>query len=163
MVGSVWQCRKCVSRILFEKAMEIAGHLGYEDFKGSNGYLDRWKKHYSVKQMKISCESGGVTVDSWKERLSDILQGYSVKDIWNLDETGCFWRALPDKGLNQRAKACKDGKQSKQRITVTFIVNADGDSKTMPIVIWKSDKPWCFKVNVQEPTTCALLQPKENL
>ena len=43
---------------------------------------------------------------------------------------GYFRRALPDKGFNQRAKACKGGKQSKQRITVTFIVNVDGESET---------------------------------
>ena len=46
--------------------------------------------------MKVSGESGevsGATVDSWKERLTDILQGYSANDIilWNIDETGCFW------------------------------------------------------------------------
>lgn len=42
-------------------------------------------------------------------------------------------------------KACKGGKQSKQRKTVTFIVNAVGASEAKPIVIWKSDKPRCFK------------------
>ena len=54
-----------------------------------------------------SGESGdvsGATVDSWKERPPDILQGYNAKDIWNLDETGCFWQALPDQGFNQRVK-----------------------------------------------------------
>lgn len=135
-------------RILKEKALEIAGQLGCEEFKASNGWLDRWKKRYNVRQMKVSGESGdvsGATVDSWKERLPDILQGYSAKDILNLDETGCFWRALPDKGFNQRTKACKGGKQSKQRITVTFIVNAVGASEAKPIVIWKSEKPRCFK------------------
>ena len=51
------------------------------------------KKRYNVRQTKVSSESGdvsGATVDSWKERLPDILQGYSAEDIWNLDETGCF-------------------------------------------------------------------------
>ena len=42
-------------------------------------------------------------------------------------------------------KDCKGGKQSKQWITVTFIVNAAGASESKPIVIWKSDKPRCFK------------------
>ena len=42
-------------------------------------------------------------------------------------------------------KACKGGKQSKQQITVTFIVNAVGASEAKPIVIWKSGKPRCFK------------------
>ena len=135
-------------RILCEKAKEITERFGFEDLKASNGWLDRWKKRHHIKQMAVSGESGGVsgaTVDSWKERLPHILEGYSPEDIWNLDETGCFWRALPDKGFGQRTKECKGGKKSKQRMTVTFIVNAAGASEAMPIVIWKSEKPRCFK------------------
>lgn len=94
--------------------------------------------------MTVSGESGdvsGATVDSWKERLPHILEGYRTEDIWNLDETGCFWKALPDKGFGQRAKECKGGKKSKQRMAVTLIVNAAGAREVMPIIIWKSKMP----------------------
>lgn len=84
------------------------------------------------------------TVESWKERLPEILEGYKAEDIWNLDETGCFWRALPNKGLCQKSKACKGGKKSKERMTVALIVNAVGE-KEKAIVIWKSEKPRCFR------------------
>ena len=49
--------------------------------------------------MKINGESGdvsGLTIDSWKKRIPELLQGYSAENIWNLDETGCFWHALPE-------------------------------------------------------------------
>ena len=62
--------------ILKEKALEIARHLGCDEFKASNGWFDRWKKRYNVRQMKVSGDSGdvsGATVDSWKERLLEIL------------------------------------------------------------------------------------------
>ena len=68
-------------RILCEKAKEIAERLGFENFKASNGWLDRWKKRHHVKQMTVSGESGdvsGATVDSWKERLPHILEGYGI-------------------------------------------------------------------------------------
>ena len=55
--------------------------------------VDRWKKRYNVKEMKINGESGdvrGETVDSWKERLPELLRGYPIENIWNLDETACF-------------------------------------------------------------------------
>ena len=43
---------------------------------------------------------------------------------------------------------CHGGKKSKHRFTVALIVNADGE-KEVPIVIWKSEKPRCFKgINV---------------
>ncbi len=30
----------------------------------------------------------GVTVDSWKERLPELITGYAKEDVWNMDETG---------------------------------------------------------------------------
>ena len=41
----------------------------------------------------------------------------------NIDKTGCFLRALPDKGFGQKTKD-KRGKQSKNRVTVALVVNA---------------------------------------
>ena len=61
-----------------------------------------------------------------------------------MDETGCFWRALPDKGLAETTKECKGGKQSKHRVTIAFFVNGAGESES-PIVIWKSNNTRCFK------------------
>ena len=98
--------------------------------------------------MTASGESGevkGTTVDSWRDRIPEIVAGYNAQSIWNMDETGCFWRALPDKGLAQKGKACKGGKKCKQRVTVAFFVNAAGGKEGKPIVIWKSDNPRCFK------------------
>ena len=40
------------------------------------------------------------TLESWAERLPEIVKGYELKDIWNADETALFWRALPDKSLS---------------------------------------------------------------
>ena len=74
-----------------------------------------------------------------------------------------FGEPFPDKGFNWRAQACKDGKQSKQRITVVFVINAVGESESMStIVIWKSDKPRCFK-NVNKSASHAILQPNKSM
>ena len=132
---------------LQEKAKEIASRLGKPDFKASNGWLEKWKRRYGIKQVIVSGESGDVsdlTVESWKERLPELLRGYKPEDIWNLDETGCFWKALPDKGFGQKKSQCKGGKKSKQRFTIVFIANAAG-GKERPVVIWKSKNPRCFK------------------
>ena len=83
-------------------------------------------------------------MESWRERLPEILQGYSAENIWNLDETGCFWRAFPEHGFGKKGSLCKGGKKVKQRFTITFIANAAGE-KESAIVIWKAEKPWCFK------------------
>ena len=100
-----------------------------------------------MKQLKISGESADVrgdTVDSWKERLPEIVEGYDKENIWNMDETGVFWQALPDHGFGQKGKQYFGGKKSKQRVTVAFFVSAAG-TKEKPILIWKSETPRCLR------------------
>ena len=68
------------------------------------------------------------------------MRGYSREDIWNDDETSCFFHALPDKILADAKAACKGGKRAKIRITLAFLVNASGGEE-MPVVIGKSASP----------------------
>ena len=121
------------------------------------------ERHYNVGYVKISGESAdvsGVTVESWKERVCELVEGYAAEDIWNLDETGCFWRALPDRGFAQKGASCHGGKKSKERMTVTFLVNAAGGKETA-IVIWKSAKPRCFKsIDISDLPVSYFSQPK---
>ena len=77
--------------------------------------MESWKKRHNIKQVFVSGEAGevrGETVSFWKERLPEIINGYNVKDIWNLNETGCYWRALPEKGFDEKGKRCKRGKKA---------------------------------------------------
>ena len=79
-----------------------------------------------------------------------MIQGCAKEDIkfWNMDKTGVFWRALPDRtvGLGRsKGKQCKGGKKGKHRITVAFFVSASS-IKEKPIVIWKSKNPRCLKL-----------------
>ena len=99
---------------LCEKAKEIAEHLAILNFKASNGWLDRRRKRYNVKKMMISEEAGDVrrkTDDSQKERLPELLQGYSSCDIWNLDETAGFHKVLPDRGYGKKQSQCMVAKR----------------------------------------------------
>lgn len=45
---------------LIEKAKEIAARLNKPDFKGSNGWLQKWKKKYNIRQVAVCGESGDV-------------------------------------------------------------------------------------------------------
>ena len=42
------------------------------------------------------------------ERLPELVSGYSKDDILNMDETGLFFCALPDKGFTKRVAVAKE-------------------------------------------------------
>ena len=76
-----------------------------------------------MKKVKINGEAGdvrGETVHSWMERLPELLQGYSSRDIWNLDETACFWKALPDHGFGKKDHSAKVAKKPSRGLPLPF-------------------------------------------
>ena len=64
------------------------------------------------------------TVSSWIGRQQELTVGYSLENIWNMDESRCFFKALPDVGLVQKGKQAKGGKKSKQRFTIALVLLA---------------------------------------
>ena len=55
-------------------------------------------------------------------RLPEIVAGYKKEDVWNMDESGVYWRSLPDNGFAEKGKGCQGGKKSKYRLTVDFFL-----------------------------------------
>ena len=124
--------------LLKEEAMEIKINSKIVTLTGFLLQMDGLKSG----MQRIVGEGGDVpeeTVSSCTERL------YSLENIWNMDESGSFFKALPDAGLVQKGKQAKGGKKSKQHFTIAFFVSATGQKIDKPIVIWKSKLPQCFK------------------
>ena len=85
--------------------------------------IDRWKKRHNIRQVKVSGESGevsGVTVNTWLERIPELVSEYAIADIWNLNETGVFWTALPEQRFGQKGKECRGGKKSETKSDCCF-------------------------------------------
>ena len=77
------------------------------------GWLNKWKLSHGIKEKQISGESLEVSktiVESWMERIRELCKGYELKDIENIDESGCYFKALPAKELAQNSKKQKVGK-----------------------------------------------------
>ena len=98
---------------LIAKAKEIAERLEKPNFKGSNGWLCKWKERYNIKEFAVCGESGdvqGSTIDSWKERLPEIVSGYTKETIiiWTRPESSgglCLVRDLErkEKGVREES------------------------------------------------------------
>ena len=48
-------------------------------------------------------------------------------DVYNMDETGLFYRSLPDKSLTVKGEQCNGGKHAKDRITIVLCANMAGE------------------------------------
>lgn len=73
-----------------------------------------------------SVEDGTDAMRSWASSLQTILAEYRPSNIFNADETGLFFRLLPDKTLEFKAVDCHGGKNNKERVTVTVCANMSG-------------------------------------
>lgn len=135
--------------LIKEKAIEFAKKLNMNDFQGSNGWLDKFTSRHNVIYRTLSGESADVnTVDCtvWQTvTLPKLIQTYNPDNVFNLDETGLFFKCLPNKTWTFKNDDCFGGKHSKERVTVLLCCNWSGTEKLKPLVIGKSKRPRCFK------------------
>ena len=90
-------------------------------------------------------ESAGVDpsiCNQWMQQLSWICEGYNLKDIWNCDETGTFFRSIPSKSFIKNGEVPHGTKAQtlKERFTVLLCCNALGEKENIWI-IGKSKHP----------------------
>ncbi|KAI4470778.1 hypothetical protein MML48_1g16756 [Holotrichia oblita] len=111
--------------VVKEKALEAATLLNIKQFKASNGWLEKCLKRHNIPFRNIcdkSAKVDGDLVANWKNRLPHILANYGSRNIYNLDETGLFFRVLPTAFSLKRDK-CNGGKAAKERLTVMLCTN----------------------------------------
>ncbi|UYV79666.1 TIGD4 [Cordylochernes scorpioides] len=134
--------------ILQQKAIYYAMGMKYDEFEASNGWLDRFKARRNIIFRKICGEERAVNplvVEDWKEKIPSFLDKYSPSNIYNIDESGLFYKCLPDKTLTFKGDTCSGTKRSKERITFLAGTNMDGSDKLPLLVIGKYAKPRCFR------------------
>jgi hypothetical protein len=95
---------------IIQKAKEFGSMLGIEEgthFSYSQGWLEKFKIRYKIKQYQIHGESGSVSeefVDLARNETREFIKswlakgnGRSLRDVFNLDETALFYKLLPTK------------------------------------------------------------------
>ena len=131
------------------KANDFAQKLGHNDFKCSNGWLDRFKSRYGLVFRAQPVEATGVSVDPsavWHQNiLPYYLNDYHPKNVFNVKETGLLYRMLPTNTFAFKGETCSIGKLCKDRITLVVGTNMDGSEKLPLLLIGKNRNPHCFR------------------
>ena len=138
--------------ILSTKALGFAFLLKEEKFKGSDGWIDNFKKRHNLRQYNIHGEAASAPLqdlDTMRENLRETLKEYDPENIFNCDETGLFWKMKPSRTISNGPVS--GTKQSKDRVTVLLTCNVTGSEKLCPLFIHKYENPRPLK-NIDKRT-----------
>jgi len=134
--------------MLIEKAKLLANGLGVPEgaLQFSSGWLHKFKERNGIRQEKLYREADSADNTAILEALPilhDKCANYPLERIYNMDETGLFYRLEPDRTL--ATKRLTGRKKNKERLFIALCTNANGSHKLRPLIIGKSAKPRCFK------------------
>ncbi|XP_029404952.2 jerky protein homolog-like [Bactrocera dorsalis] len=129
---------------------EFARLYPQKQFSASDGWLTNFKKRYGIRNLKIcgeilSSDTAEITPFIHKLRTTMDEMGITEAQLYNADESGLFYRMLPDRTFVAATEKTAPGRKIlKERITFMLCANADGSHKLKPMVIGKSANPRCF-------------------
>ena len=122
-----------------------------KSFSASKGWLVGFLKRNSLHNVKITGEVASANTEGAKdfpEKLAIIIEdgGYLPDQVFNADETGLFWKKMPDRTYIAKSEKKASGfKASKDRITLLLCSNASGDRILKPLVINRFLRPRALK------------------
>ncbi|KAG7167594.1 Tigger transposable element-derived protein 1-like 8 [Homarus americanus] len=137
------------TRSVKEYAHEL--YAAPKPFNASSGWLQRFKKKNKITNINIGGEEASadrVAAREFPPFLREIMEEgqYTDDQVFNMDESGLFWKKLPSKTfLVKNASKCRGRKLQKECITVLFTTNASGTCKLKLSVIHTARKPHAYK------------------
>jgi len=113
----------------------------------SNGWVDRFKSRHGLRYRARHGEAGSVidcpTMATDLAYIQAKVAQFAPSDQYNCDETGLFWKLVPDRSLS--SQTLPGVKKEKSRITIHHACNATGSHKLPMWVIGKHKAPRAFR------------------
>lgn len=117
------------------------------DFNASNRWLSQFKTRENIAFKKLHGEKKDAYTDAAQQWISNVLpeitRQYNPKDIYNADETGIYYRAIPNSTHVMKNESVSGSKKCKRKALVC--ANMDGSDKRRLLIIGKSKEPRCFR------------------
>jgi len=129
--------------VLQQRAREIGQRLGVYGFSASPGFVRRWATRHNLVNISLWGADGSAVTNeaATQQRMAGVrvdLSAYEPDQIYNMDETGLFFRCLPNRayvtaGRRRRARGTKAMK-AKDRVTLVMACMATSTHK-VPVAI----------------------------
>ncbi|XP_066984695.1 tigger transposable element-derived protein 1-like [Macrobrachium rosenbergii] len=132
---------------------ETSSHSPHEklQFSASKGWFAKFQKRYGLKSASLHGEAVSVDTvaaetyvnETFKKIISEVE--YQPEQVFNMDETGLFWKRMPSRTILFKEEAKASGfKAYKDRVTLMMCGNAAG-FLLKPGLIYKSKNPRALK------------------
>ncbi|KAL2610488.1 hypothetical protein R1flu_029061 [Riccia fluitans] len=112
----------------------------------SPGWLSGFKKRYGMRSYARHGEAASVEITEEVaakiQVLKELISQFDPDYVYNMDETGLFFRLEPGRTLATKKMSGK--KASKERLTIALTCNMTDTDKLPPFVIHKYKKPHAF-------------------
>jgi hypothetical protein len=111
----------------------------------SDGWLTGFKRRYSIKWHTFHGEAASVpdSIHHKMKAIQVIYDEYTPEDIYNMDETGLYWRRMPNGGLTSEGRPGQ--KRDKTRITIVVASNATGSDRLPLWIIGTAKTPHALR------------------
>ncbi|XP_043797718.1 jerky protein homolog-like [Apis laboriosa] len=136
--------------ILREKTLEFNDRLKGNLFKANNDWLIKFKTCHGIRQLDIcrkKLSTNSTAAETFRADFNKFLNNeeYELTNVYNTDETGLIWKALPQMLVSRCERLAPDHKINKECITILFCANAIGYHQLSILIIGKSKHPHYFK------------------
>ncbi|XP_057390086.1 tigger transposable element-derived protein 1-like isoform X2 [Balaenoptera acutorostrata] len=122
-----------------------------KSFNASRSWVHRFKARAKLHNVKVSDKAAStdtIAAREFPETLREIIDegAYLPEQVFNVDETGLYWKRMPDRSyISKEEKLMPGYKASKDRLTLLFGGNASGDMKLKPLLVYHSENPRALK------------------
>ena len=137
------------------KAKKIADQLSIsqDNFKASWQWFSRFRERRGLQQILLHGEGAEVDRESPSllealDKLYAIISNYDPENVYNMDETGLFFRLLPRYTLLlpcEDINSTRGKKKAKEQVPLVVCTNATGTHKIPCTLIGKPKVPACIK------------------
>ncbi|XP_035975602.1 tigger transposable element-derived protein 1 [Halichoerus grypus] len=122
---------------------ERGGSSQTEKFSASKGWFVRFKERHRLPHFKMNSTAPG-NKDVYPEVLRGIIEEgeYTPQQVFNVDETGLYWKRMPEGMFISVEEQAEPGfKSSKDRLMLLLGGNAAGDFKLKPLLVYHLENP----------------------
>lgn len=125
------------------------------EFRASQNWARYFVRRSMMKSVRLCGEAGSVDQNAIREGMEEVKSAcgnYRLENIFNVDETGLFFKLLPRRTYimaSESRKTVRGTKDmtAKDRLTLYVCTNATGSAKVPVSIIGRSQNPRCFDGN----------------